>query len=160
MNVYLGIGGNLGNREQNLEFALKALAKQAGSLVAVSPVYETEPFGFVSDNQFLNEVVVIETELSPSELLGIIRKIEHGLGRKRKNEKYISRTIDIDILFYENQIIENTELIVPHPRMHERKFVLVPFCEIAPDFIHPVLHRTMREILEASKDKSIVTKLD
>jgi 2-amino-4-hydroxy-6-hydroxymethyldihydropteridine diphosphokinase len=160
MKVYLGIGSNLGNREQNLENALQAMAQRAGNLVAVSPVYETEPFGFDSHDQFLNIVVVIETALTPYKILDQIRIIENGLGRKGETEKYISRTIDIDLLFYENQIIDSAELIVPHPRMHERKFVLVPFCDIAPEFIHPVLNRSIREILETSRDKSIVKKQD
>jgi 2-amino-4-hydroxy-6-hydroxymethyldihydropteridine diphosphokinase len=157
MKVYLGIGTNLGNREKNLEKALSALEKQAGRIVASSPVYETEPLGFISDKMFLNMVVIIETKFSPDKLLNCIRSIEKGLGRKRETGKYVSRTIDIDLLFYENQIIENTELTVPHPRMHERKFVLVPFCDIAPDFIHPVLKRSVKELLDSTQDKSNIT---
>jgi 2-amino-4-hydroxy-6-hydroxymethyldihydropteridine diphosphokinase len=160
MKVYMGVGGNLGNREQNLRNALKALEKQIGTLVAVSPVYETEPFGFDSNDRFLNIVVAIETILDPNEILERIRIIENRLGRERETGKYVSRTIDIDLLFYGNQIIDNAELIVPHPRLHERKFVLVPLCDIAPGFIHPVLNRSIKEILESSKDRSIVEKRD
>jgi 2-amino-4-hydroxy-6-hydroxymethyldihydropteridine diphosphokinase len=158
MKVYLGIGGNLGNREKNLEIAIKALAQKAGTLMAVSPVYETGPLGFKSNDQFLNLVVVLETELTPVKILNCIMNIENGLGRKRRKGKYVSRTIDIDLLFYENIIIENSELIIPHPRMHERKFVLVPFCDIAPDYIHPVFQRSIRELLDSTEDKSIITK--
>jgi 2-amino-4-hydroxy-6-hydroxymethyldihydropteridine diphosphokinase len=159
MKVYLSIGGNLGNRKLNLENALIALAKRLGIIVTVSHVYETEPIGFESDKQFLNMVVLIETTLNPQEIIDEIMIIENDLGRRRVADQYISRTMDIDLIFYENQVIYKEGLTVPHPRMHERKFVLIPFCDIAPDFIHPVLHQSIKEILETSKDTSTVKPL-
>jgi 2-amino-4-hydroxy-6-hydroxymethyldihydropteridine diphosphokinase len=156
MKVYLSIGGNLGNRELNLENALIALTQNVGTIEAASPVYETEPVGFESDNQFLNMAVIVETFLNPYAIIDQIRIIENKFGRKRQANRYISRTIDIDLIFYDNQIIDEKELIIPHPRMHERKFVLVPLCDIAPDFIHPILNQSIKEILENSKDESVV----
>jgi 2-amino-4-hydroxy-6-hydroxymethyldihydropteridine diphosphokinase len=158
MEVYLGLGANLGNREQNLASAISAISNLTGKSVAVSPIYETVPVGFESKDLFLNVVIALETDLSPFRLLDEINDIEIKLGRTRKDGKYISRTIDIDILFCDDQIIESPELIVPHPRMHERRFVLEPFCDIAPDFIHPVLHKSIKELLFNVKDTSRVIK--
>lgn len=156
MKVYLSIGGNLGQRESNLENALKALVQKVGKPVAVSPVYETEPVGFTSDDKFLNMVVILETAFDPFEILDQISIIESSLGRKRGPDKNVSRQIDIDIIFYDDLIVRNERLTIPHPRMHERNFVLAPFCDIEPDFIHPVLHRSIRELFKDSGDKSIV----
>ena len=156
MKVYLGIGGNLGDRERNLGNALKYLERLVGVPVVISQMYETEPVGFDSDDKFLNIVVIIETNLNPLEILDQIRIIESTLGRVRGPDKYVSRLIDIDIIFYGDQIIENEKLTIPHPRMHQRNFVLIPFCDIEADFIHPVFHRSVKEILDISNDRSIV----
>jgi 2-amino-4-hydroxy-6-hydroxymethyldihydropteridine diphosphokinase len=158
MEVYLSLGANLGNREQNLASAISAINNLTGKSVAVSHIYETVPVGFESNDLFLNMVVAVETDLTPFKLLDEIKNIEISLGRIREHGKYISRTIDIDILFCDDQIIESSELMVPHPRLHERRFVLVPFCDIDPDFIHPILQKSIKELLFNLKDTSRVIK--
>ena len=122
--------------------AKKMIEESIGSVVSVSSVYETEPWGFESDNEFLNMVLCVETDLSPSGLLGRILMIESQLGRIRCENQYSSRNIDIDILLYNNEIVNEAALEIPHPRMHERRFVLVPLAEIAPELIHPVLKKS------------------
>ena len=129
------------------------IGESLGKIISSSSIYETEPWGFKSDYKFLNMVLSIETELSPSGLIGRILMIESQLGRIRCESQNSSRKIDIDILLYDNGIIEEHTLKIPHPRMHERKFVLVPLCEIAPEIMHPVLKKTMAELLKACKDK-------
>ena len=151
--VFLGLGSNLGNREAILSEAIKMIGESLGKIISSSSIYETEPWGFKSDYKFLNMVLSIETELSPSGLIGRILMIESQLGRIRCESQNSSRKIDIDIILYDNGIIEEHTLKIPHPRMHERKFVLVPLCEIAPEIMHPVLKKTMAELLKACKDK-------
>jgi 2-amino-4-hydroxy-6-hydroxymethyldihydropteridine diphosphokinase len=157
--TYIGLGSNLGNRESNLREAVKAIGSSAGRVVACSSVYETEAWGFTSSNMFLNMVLITDTHLLPGELLKEIMKIESHLGRKRSQERYASRTIDIDILLYNNDIINDHDLVIPHPLMHKRKFVLVPFCEIAPEVIHPVLKKSMITLLKECNDNKPVRKL-
>ena len=155
-NVFLGIGTNAGNREENLKSAVNGINERIGTVIKSSSVYETEPWGFMTDDQFLNMVVKVETELSPSSLLPEINKIETLLGRIRNEKQYASRIIDIDILFYESLIIDESSLKIPHPLMHKRRFVLVPLCEIAPEMIHPVLKMSCTSLLESCKDESKV----
>ena len=154
--VFLGIGTNLGDREANLKEAVVRIEQQIGGIIKSSSVYETEPWGFTTENQFLNVVTEVGTRLSPEEVLKEISSIETLLGRVRGEVRYTSRVIDIDILIYDNKIIKQDGLIIPHPIMQERKFVLVPLCEIAPGFIHPVLKKSISEILEITNDKSNV----
>jgi 2-amino-4-hydroxy-6-hydroxymethyldihydropteridine diphosphokinase len=154
MNVFLGIGANLGNRAENLKDSVLRIEKYIGPVLGSSSVFETEPWGFETYDQFLNMVVKVETKHSPSMLLGEILKIETLLGRVRGEELYSSRLIDIDLLLYEDQIINEKNLIVPHPLMHERKFVLVPLCQIAPEMKHPVMKVTFASLLESCNDKS------
>ena len=154
--VFLGLGSNLGNRVENLISAKVRIGELIGPVVSESPVYETEPWGFESDEKFLNMVLCAETDLSPSGLLGRILKIESQLGRIRSEARYSSRNIDIDILLYNNEIINETALIIPHPRMHERRFVLVPLNEIASELKHPVLKKSIKALLEECKDDSKV----
>ncbi|MCX6255599.1 MAG: 2-amino-4-hydroxy-6-hydroxymethyldihydropteridine diphosphokinase [Bacteroidia bacterium] len=154
--VFLGIGTNLGNRGNNLKEAVARIAENIGPVVKSSSVYETEPWGFRARDEFLNMVVMVETKLTPSGLLGRILMIEMLLGRARGEKQYTSRVIDIDILLYEDLIIDEKSLKIPHPLMHERKFVLVPLCEIKPEIVHPVLKETVASLLKSCKDKSRV----
>jgi 2-amino-4-hydroxy-6-hydroxymethyldihydropteridine diphosphokinase len=155
--VYMGLGSNLGERIELLKEAIRMIGESAGNIVALSPVYETEPVGMDSGGDFLNMVACIETDLSPSGLLGRILMIESKLGRIRCETRYSSRTIDIDILFFNDEIIESDSLSVPHPRLHLRKFVLIPLNELAPGLVHPVSGRTIRELLSSCSDTSKVT---
>ncbi len=156
--AYIGLGSNLGNREYYLRQALKAIGSSAGHIVACSSVYETEAWGF-SGRMFLNMVVVADTPLLSVELLEAIMMIEKKLGRSRKGERYTSRTIDLDILLFNNEIINEHDLVIPHPLMHKRNFVLIPFCEIAPDVIHPVFKKSMNLLLKECDDNKPVRKL-
>ena len=121
-----------------------------------SSVYETEPWGFQSNEEFLNQVVKVKTDLNPSGLLGRILMIESLLGRVRGERRYESRLIDIDILLYEDIIVDEESLKIPHPLMHQRRFVLIPLCELAPDMIHPVLGKSLTVLLEICEDKGVV----
>jgi len=156
--VFLGLGSNLGNREEILSDAIKKIGESIGKIVSASSLYETDPWGFMSDLNFLNMVLCIETELTPSGIIGRILMIESQLGRIRCESQNSSRKIDIDILLYDNDIIKEQALKIPHPRMHERKFVLVPLCEIAPDIVHPGLKKSVKELLKSCKDKCRVKK--
>jgi 2-amino-4-hydroxy-6-hydroxymethyldihydropteridine diphosphokinase len=158
--VFLGIGTNLGRREENLKQAIVRIGENIGKVVRVSSVYETEPWGFVTEDRFLNMVAEVETMLTPSGLLGAVLMIESQLGRLRGEEQYSSRLIDIDILFYEDLIIDEISLKIPHPQLHKRKFVLVPLSEIAPDFMHPVLKKNIAALLNLCEDMSQVRLQD
>lgn len=150
MKVYFSLGSNLGDRAQLLEKALTLLNKEIGNLVSRSSFYETEPWGFSSNHPFLNACCLCETNLSPLEVLHRTQQIEKELGRKRKskNKKYHDRPIDIDLLLCDDLTINTKDLTIPHPFMQERRFVLEPLKEIAPDVIHPVLHISISEMLE------------
>ena len=156
--AFLGLGTDLGNRQENLEKAIAVISERTGEVKLCSSVYETEPWGFQSDNKFLNAVVKVRTELGPSGLLGRILMIEAQLGRLRESKGYSSRIIDIDILLYGREIIKTASLQIPHPLIQDRRFVLVPFCEIAPEMVHPVIKKTFAELLEECSDKSAVVK--
>jgi len=157
--VFLGLGTNMGDRAENLSKAVQCIEIDIGSVLKTSSIFETEPWGFHSEEQFLNMVVKVETELTPPGLMEKILSIETLLGRKRKEKQYVSRIIDIDILLYEDQIIDAENLKIPHPLLHERKFVLEPLCEIEADMVHPVLGKNIRDLLTDCKDKSEITKL-
>lgn len=159
MNIaFLGLGGNMGNRSGNLEKAINALKARCGKVLKKSSVYETEAWGFVSDKKYLNQVVKLETKLSAQELLTEILLIEKNMGRERNERQYSDRSLDIDILFFNNEIISEKNLEIPHTRMHERKFVLVPFNEIEPKFIHPILEETISALLKSCKDNLQIEK--
>jgi len=153
-SVYLGIGSNLGDRKVNLRNAVEKAEELTGKIVKVSSVYETEPWGFSSDDQFLNMVVKIKTSLKPSELLERLLMVESLMGRLREGKKYSSRIIDIDILFYGKQVVRTEVLEIPHPELYKRKFVLVPLAEIAPDLVHPVFKKSISELLQECSDES------
>jgi len=152
--VFLGLGTNMGKRAENLSKAVHSIETEIGSVLKTSTVYETEPWGFHSEEQFLNMVVKVKTELSPAELLTSILSIEASLGRKRGRKQYVSRVIDIDILLYDDKIIDEKNLKIPHPLLHERRFVLEPLCELEPDLIHPVLGKSIKDLLNLCKDSS------
>lgn len=137
--TYLGLGTNLGNKQQNLTEAITALSVEVGGVLAVSSFLASEPWGFDSENTFLNAVVLVETDLTPLRLLQKTQEIERLLGRTAKSvHGYADRLIDIDILLYDNLIMDQPALKIPHPLIMERDFVLIPLTEIAPDLIHPV----------------------
>jgi 2-amino-4-hydroxy-6-hydroxymethyldihydropteridine diphosphokinase len=146
--VYLALGSNLGNKSENLSQAMACIARQIGAFSAVSSVYESEPWGFESENNFLNRVVCVETPLPPEEILTIAQSIEKTIGRTQKTQGfYHDRLIDIDLIAYNDLIYSSEKLQLPHPLLHQRRFVLEPFNEIAPDYIHPVFRRKMKELI-------------
>ena len=163
--IILSIGTNIGDREQNIENAVKALG-EIGKVTAISPIYTSEPWGFESENGFYNIALTMESELLPLDLLRETQRIEKELGRTAKTTtEYADRVIDIDIIDYDNQIIKisqqstvNSLLTLPHPLMHLRNFVLYPLADIAPEWVHPILKLTAQELKEKSEDKYIPYK--
>ncbi|MHC1782975.1 MAG: 2-amino-4-hydroxy-6-hydroxymethyldihydropteridine diphosphokinase [Anaerolineaceae bacterium] len=151
--VYLSLGTNLGNRVDNLRQACEALSGAFGSL-QTSSIYETDPWGYSDQPAFLNMVAAAETELIPEDLLIYIKELEKELGRQ-PSFRYGPRKIDIDILFYDDLVLVNERLEIPHPRLAERAFVLVPLAEMSPDLVHPSVHLTVRELLGAVDMKSV-----
>lgn len=156
--LYLLLGGNLGDKRKIFSEAIGLLSNRVGEITTRSSIYETEPWGFESNDLFWNQVIEIATSLSPEEVLNQTQQIELELGRIRKANQYDSRLIDIDILFFDDLILNRENLILPHPRIQERKFALVPLCEIAPNLIHPVLLKSISQILEECNDPLKVEK--
>lgn len=145
--VYLGLGTNLGDKSVNLKDAVDLLALVAGVVTCLSNTFVSEPWGFESENEFLNQVLLLETTLSPLELLVVTQDLEKKMGRLSKSsQSYADRLIDIDILMYDHLIMDQPDLKIPHPLLVKRDFVLVPFAEIAPRLIHPLLGKTMQEL--------------
>jgi 2-amino-4-hydroxy-6-hydroxymethyldihydropteridine diphosphokinase len=155
--VYLCIGGNLGERQANLEETRMFIEFNMGDVLEASSVYESPAWEMQGEPSFLNQVVKISTDLSPEALLAEIEELEEFYGRERKEGQYLSREMDVDILFFDDSIIESEKLVVPHPRMPLRRFVLTPLAEIAPEFVHPVLKITVSELLKNCQDNSEVT---
>lgn len=153
--IYLGLGTNLGDREANLHLAMMLLREKVGDIYNVSSFYTSKPWGFVSGNDFSNAALMMDTELSPLELLQAVKNIEKKMGRTPKKDQlsYEDRVIDIDVLFYENRMINLPNLTVPHPHINTRDFVLMPLAEIAPDLVHPTLNKTILQLKNELPDE-------
>ena len=149
--VCFSIGGNIGDRKQNLANAIKHISSEIGSIISLSSIYETSPWGDIKQKDFLNQVILVSSELSAEKCMEKILLIEQKLGRIR-TIKNASRNIDIDILFYNNDILDAENLVIPHPEIANRRFVLVPLCEIDASYIHPVLNKTLGAILTDCED--------
>ena len=147
-SVYLGLGSNLGDKRENIKKALAIITERVGNILTLSGFYETQPWGYDSSETYLNVAVGIETDLKPEELLFVTQDIERVTGRREKTTRgeYHDRIIDIDILLYDNLILQTPELTIPHPLMHLRDFVLMPLSEIAPEKVHPVSGKTIAEL--------------
>ena len=149
--IYLSIGSNKGNRYSFIKEALRLIQKDIGEVILISKIYETKSWGFQSDD-FLNLCILIKSELIPAELIIKLKNLEERIGRERNNEKIEAREIDIDILFYSDEIVNQKDLIIPHQRLHLRNFVLYPLNDIAADFMHPVLLKSVNKLLNECED--------
>jgi 2-amino-4-hydroxy-6-hydroxymethyldihydropteridine diphosphokinase len=156
--VYLLIGSNRGDRIDYLRKAVDKINQNIGNVIRNSSVYETEPYGFKDDCPFLNQCLLVETGLQPLDILRKSKQIESSLGRKKKSVKYESRTIDIDILFYDDLVIHEISLIIPHKEFHKRNFAMIPMSEINPGFVHPAFGKTVCDLLKKSNDLHKVVK--
>jgi|WetSurMetagenome_2_1015567.scaffolds.fasta_scaffold13179_2 2-amino-4-hydroxy-6-hydroxymethyldihydropteridine diphosphokinase len=154
--VYLGLGSNMGDREKNLSDAISLLSKEAGAILQCSSVWETAPWGFEAETSFLNMVISVQTGLEVDEFFRVMHSIESRLGRERSGRGYCSRTMDIDVLFWGVEIINREGIIIPHPAIAARLFVLKPLNEIAADFVHPVTKLPVSEMLGKCGDRSEV----
>ena len=159
---YILFGSNKGDKKGIFDLACLYINNRCGRIVQVSSSYESEPWGFDAEEWFLNRVIVVETGLTPEGLLRQLLEIEHELGRERHPEAggYVSRTADLDILYYGDRIILTDTLTVPHPRLHRRRFALLPLCEVAPDLVHPALGLTQTELLKRCPDTLMVRKTE
>jgi len=158
--VYLSLGSNLGDKQRNLRFAISEIEQRCGKVELCSSFYSTSPWGFDSDNEFVNIALSITTALEPLALLNALKHIEQDAGRQQNAKSgYEDRPLDIDILFYDNSIIDSESLTVPHPRLHLRLFVLVPMNEIASQLMHPILHKTIETLLLECDDSTLICKM-
>lgn len=153
--VFIALGSNIGDRAANLNAAIKAMEPEVHPREC-SPVYETPPWGYLDQPKFLNQVIEAETDLSPASLLDYLKKIEVEVGR-RETFRYGPRLIDLDIIFYDGEVIDSPPLIIPHPRLEERSFVLMPLADLAPDYRHPILGDSVKDMLARVDSKGIIT---
>ncbi len=151
--VYLLLGGNIGNVPDTFSKTIELIKNHIGFITEASAVYYTEPWGFESDNLFYNQALAVKTKLAPRALLSAVLSIESMMGRRRQNPGYESRIIDIDILLYNGKVINEKGLEIPHPRMHLRRFALIPLVDIDPGLKHPVFDKTVYKLLEECDDK-------
>ena len=156
--IYLLTGSNIGDSKSNLQTASNHIHQQIGNVERLSSIYKTEPWGNKNQQAFLNQVLQVQTQLTPHQLIKKILEIENEMGRNRQ-VKWEPRIIDIDILFYDDLIINETDLQIPHPLLHQRRFTLVPLHEIAPQLIHPKLHKSISQLLSICTDLGMVEKL-
>jgi len=156
--IFLLLGSNQGESLRILERAVYEISQRVGAIAKASSVYKTKAWGIENQPDFLNQVLEVESDLNPLEILDYILGIEESLGRKR-DIKWSSRAIDIDILYFGSEIVAEPKLTIPHPEIQNRKFTLIPICEIAPDFIHPILRKTQNVLLENTADTLDVEKL-
>ncbi len=158
--VFIALGGNVGNVSGNFDIAIQKISAMLGPVIKQSSLYKTEPWGNKNQDYFLNKVVEVETKQTPAEVLANILSIEKMMGRNRnKDDQFAPRSIDIDLLFYGTKIINENHLVVPHPRLHLRNFVLTPLMEIAPDLIHPLLKKSIIDLSQQSNDSSVVNRI-
>ncbi len=157
--AYLILGGNKGNKLQNLQHALQLITDTSGEIAGKSDIFATSAWGNTNQPDFLNQAVCLKTSLTAENLLINLISIEQLLGRVRDHNKWMERTMDIDILFYNDEIINTADLKIPHPFIQERKFVLVPMAQLAPKLIHPILKKNIETLLSECHDKLEVTKL-
>ena len=156
--IYILLGGNIGDRIHHLSEARRLIAEQCGEVTATSSIYETKAWGVTNQPDFLNQVIIISSDLEAAALLGKLETIEIELGRER-HQRWHERTIDIDILYYNQEVIDTENLKVPHPQIAFRRFTLIPLAELSPDWVHPELGKTQSELLETCPDELEVWRL-
>ncbi len=155
-NIFLGLGSNIDDRVLHLNTATSLIGSCVDiKIVQSSLIYETEPWGIRNQNAFCNQVLMLQSSLSPEDLLTFVKEVEVKSGRTQR-DKWLEREIDVDILFYDNEVISTERFSLPHKEVQNRKFVLIPMCEIAEAFMHPVLNKSMRQLLNETKDISEV----
>lgn len=159
-DIYISLGTNLGNKLNHLSAASAMIEKHCGWIEQKSSIYESPPWGYASFNNYLNQVIKIQTDLQPVELLEVLLKIEKEMGRTRTKNNYEDRPIDLDIIYYGDQIINSTKLTIPHPQVYHRNFILVPLNEIAPEFSDPDLKESISILLTKSKDSVTVARYE
>ena len=153
------LGSNMGDSQLLFQQVISLIDERLGKLEIQSALYQSPPWGFEHENDFLNQVLILETDLAAGEILQTCLQIEVDIGRKRTTQVYGARRIDIDVLFVNDEVVETDQLILPHPRLHLRKFTLLPLAELIPDFVHPILQKSIQELLVACEDNSEVRKI-